>query len=123
MASLSDQGKKALLKLCYLTVRRVGPKHNSYDSMMQATFAEALYERIEQYIKAQPSDIIVEFEVEDADTYDYFCEILDELQQTLPFMDHFNVKLVMNRLIYREGSDATTAIDGYQRGGSQDLDL
>jgi hypothetical protein len=103
VAHLSDPGKKALLQLCYQTVREIGPKHGTYDPMAQAAVAEALTDKMVEFVKGQPSKTVMAFTVSDANTYDYFCDVLDSLQQTLPWMDHFNVVLHMERVNTRGG--------------------
>lgn len=123
MAPLSDTGKKALLHLCYMTVRQVGPKHGSFDSLTQAHVAEGLADKIEQFIKSMPNNNIMEFEVQDADTFDYLCDILNTLQQTLPFMNRFNVILHIERLVREEPKDAAAVINRDREGDSEDLDF
>jgi hypothetical protein len=123
VGNLSDPGKKALLHLCYQAVRETAPKFGCYDSILQAELAEALAARIEEFIKAQPSKEIVEFRCNDADTYDYLCAILGKLQETLPFMNHFNVILHIERLVVvkKEDTNAAAATDSGGEGGSTDL--
>jgi hypothetical protein len=123
VAPLSDTGKKALLHLCYMTVRQVAPKHGSFDALTQAHVAEGLADKIEMFIKAQPNNSVMEFEVQDADTFDYLCDILDTLQKTLPFMNRFNVVLHIERLVREEPKDAAAVINRDREGDSEDLDF
>jgi hypothetical protein len=124
VGNLSDPGKKALLHLCYQAVRETAPKYGCYDSILQADLAEALVSKIEDFIKLDPSKReIVEFRCNDADTYDYLCAILGKLQETLPFMNHFNVILHIERIVVvkKEDMNAAATSDSGGEGGSTDL--
>ena len=120
--SLSDSSKRAILQLCYAAVHAVAPKYGKYDPLGQAEVAEALTEKIEEWCSVEPDKRkIMEFKTSSPDTYDYLCDILNEVQTTLPFMNYFNVKLCMQRLVRVEDHDTPT-VDRNPTGEVEDLD-
>lgn len=118
---MDDRGKQAILYLCYQAVRVVGPRYNSYDSMAQANLAEALADKIAEFISQQPNNEMVCFDTADADTYDYLCDIFDTIQQTLPIMCRFNVRLHMERVEVEKETHDTATANRHKRGGIKDL--
>ncbi len=109
MAFKHQESRRALLHIFYEAARTAAATHNPYaDPATIASVGEALAEKIETFLTGK-GDHLVEFEVDDADTYDYICAILDEVHKTIPITQYFNVKLFMQRL--ERISDATPTPD------------
>jgi hypothetical protein len=109
-----EASRRALLHVCYQAVCRAARAgHSPYaDPQGLAMVGEAIAEKIEQWLTDGRKDILT-FQAEDADTYDYFCAIIDEIHKTLPITRQINVVLHMERLSEKEKTPyATATIDG-----------
>jgi hypothetical protein len=125
MTAFNHQASRnELLHICYQAVRAAAAVHNPYaDPQAIALVGETLAEKIEGWLTTDRKVGLV-FQASDADNYDYFCCILDEIHKQLPITQHFNVILHVERLTLKEQPQhAPTAIDRGGQGGSEDLDL
>lgn len=116
--------RNVLLHICYQAVRAAAEVHNPYaDPQAIALVGETLAGKIEAWMKTDRKSQVV-FKAEDADSYEYFCTILDEIHKQLPVTQHFNVILHVERLANKENhaQHAPTTIDSGGQGGSEDLD-
>lgn len=115
MNQYKSDAHRAILHLCYAAVNAAALKRNKFDPAAQAEVAEVLTKKIEQWI-ANVNCSVVELNPVDIQTYEYLCDILDNLHQTLPVVSrHFNVKLSIERFDYLE-DHATTATHRDQGG-------
>lgn len=123
MAFKYQESRNALLHICYQATRVAAAIHNPWaDPQDIAKIGEALAGKIEQWLTTDRKSVLV-FQAEDADNYDYFCTILDEIHKTLPVTQFFNVVLHVERLTKERPQHAPTATHCSGQGGSQDLDL
>lgn len=112
---MTNTGKQALLHLCYAAVNACALKRGKFDPGQQAELAEAMAKRIGEWLEKDACSIVT-LTPYDIGAYEYLCEILDHIQQSLPTVaNHFNVVLKVERFDYLE-NHATTATHGHQGG-------
>ncbi len=125
MAFKHQESRNSLLHICYQAARAAAAAHNPYaDPQEIALVGETIAGKIEEWMTKTNRDTVMTFTALDADNYEYFCTLLDEIHKTLPITQFFNVVLHVERLTPQEQPQhAPTAINSGGQGGSQDLDL
>ena len=96
--NINDAGRSAILQLCYASTVKVATERGAYDIAQLTNFAETLALRIEQWIGEEDHQSIVSITACDLDTFHYLNDILNNLQQTLPLIAHFDVVVTLRRL-------------------------